>query len=570
MVGDISKDQRGANRTQIRLSLAKKLMIAFLSLCIVSFSVIGLLAVFAMGTIGEISEEHSVELGKIAAKDSTIALERLGEAAIKEKALDIAEEVRIYLSAHLDLTGETMGNDPELVRIGVQPVGQTGYTCVYERGTAIMRLHPNPDLVNYDMRNLQEELPTWWTIYAPSLTGAVSGGYYDWSDADGNIRPKFMYMVPVNGTSLMVAATTYIDEFSSPAKLTAQAISAATNATTESINREITRTMMLFVLIFLIVLGAVACIVLIIARMITGPIRTLTQGTEIIGGGNLDFRVEVRSGDELEVLAGAINQMASDLKEYTEELIYTSAEKERIAKELEIARGIQQSFLPEFPPQIEGFDLAALNLPAREVGGDFYDFIPLSGGRWGLVIADVSGKGVPAALFMGLSRTLVRANAVAISSVKETIHRANDLIAENDRSSMFVTLFYGVLDPMKKTLTYVSAGHNWPFMLKSGSVDTILLKAEGVALGVMPKIALEEQEISLDSGDIVVLYTDGVTEAINRHEVEFGVERLTALSLEVSHLPASEIITRIKDEVTRYSDDQPQFDDLTLMVLKVL
>ncbi|MCX6693031.1 MAG: PP2C family protein-serine/threonine phosphatase [Methanomicrobiales archaeon] len=527
MVGDISKDHRGANRTQIRQSLAKKLMIAFLSLFIVSFSVIGLLAVFAMGTIGEISEEHSVELGKIAAKDSTIALERLGEAAIKEKALDIAEEVRIYLSAHLDLTGETMGNDPELVRIGVQPVGQTGYTCVYERGTAIMRLHPNPDLVNYDMRNLQEELPTWWTIYAPSLTGAVSGGYYDWSDADGNIRPKFMYMVPVNGTSLMVAATTYIDEFSSPAKLTAQAISAATNATNESINREITRTMMLFVLIFLIVLGAVACIVLIIARMITGPIRTLTQGTEIIGGGNLDFRVEVRSGDELEVLAGAINQMASDLKEYTEELIYTSAEKERIAKELEIARGIQQSFLPEFPPQIEGFDLAALNLPAREVGGDFYDFI-------------------------------------------ETIHRANDLIAENDRSSMFVTLFYGVLDPMKKTLTYVSAGHNWPFMLKSGSVDTILLKAEGVALGVMPKIALEEQEISLDSGDIVVLYTDGVTEAINRHEVEFGVERLTALSLEVSHLPASEIITRIKDEVTRYSDDQPQFDDLTLMVLKVL
>jgi sigma-B regulation protein RsbU (phosphoserine phosphatase) len=244
-------------------------------------------------------------------------------------------------------------------------------------------------------------------------------------------------------------------------------------------------------------------------------------------------------------------------------------ELERRAYEMEIAGGIQQSFLPESPPQIEGVELAALNSPAREVGGDFYDFIPVSQDKWGLVIADVSGKGVPAALFMALSRTLVRANAVGNPTASQAIRRANDLIVEDDRANMFVTLFYTVLDPTSKTLTYVNAGHNPPLMLRREGRDIVLLEAKGIALGVMPNIELEEREISLRKGDLVVLYTDGVTEAMNSGEEQFGQRRLVQLVEEGRNLPAQELITRIQQGVAAFSTGQPQSDDITIMVLRV-
>jgi HAMP domain-containing protein len=551
-------------------SLATKLMIAFLALSLVSFLCIGYLSIYTMGRIGATAERDSRMLGELAVNDSVTALRQLGESAIKEKALDVAEEVRIFLEAHPDLSGEALGEDPDLIKIAIQPVGKTGYTCVYEKGTALMRLHPNPQYVNFDMRNLKEKLPSWWKIYEPSLSGSVSGGYYDWLEADGSIRQKFMYMVPVQGTPYMAAATTYIDEFTAPARQTEQSIAAATRSTSDAIQGEIQRTTSLFALIFLAILIVVACMVLLIARRITGPIRTLTEGAEEIGGGNLDHRVSIHSGDEIEQLANAINRMAADLKDYMNKIVYATAEKERIEKELDIARGIQESFLPDQPPEIDGMDISALSLPAREVGGDFYDYIPLPDGKWGLVIADVSGKGVPAAMFMGISRTLVRANAATNSSVSGTICRANEIITDSDHSSMFVTLFYGVLDTKEKTLTYVSAGHNYPLMLKDGSIDTILLKADGIALGVEQNITLEERMIQLDRGDLLVLYTDGVTEAIDRQEKEFGEERLIALAQQYSNLPAAEIITHIRDEVIRFSDGQPQFDDITLLILKVL
>jgi HAMP domain-containing protein len=561
---------RGANGSRIRLRVATKLLIAFLILSVASVGTIGFFAISSMGDLRDIATRNSVSLGEKASADSSAALAALGEAAIKEKALDVSEQVKIYLEAHPGIPGESLGGIPDLTRIAVQPVGDTGYTCVYEKGTALMRLHPNPELVNYDMRNLQGTLPSWWRIFEPSLSGAISGGYYDWKDPDGKIREKFMYMVPVEGTQYMVAATTYIDEFQKPVEVTRLTIAAETQKTADTIDKQIGHAITLFLGIFIALLIGIAGLVVVLSRMITDPIRELSRGAEEIGSGNLDHRVRVHSGDEFELLADAFNRMAEDLKGYMHEILLTHAEKERIEKELEIARGIQQSFLPESAPLIEGIDIAGLNLPAREVGGDFYDYIPVGGGRWGIVIADVSGKGVPAALFMGLSRTLVRANAMAQASVSETLIRANDLITENERSSMFVTVFYGVLDPVLRTLTYVSAGHNAPFMIRTGRVDTIVLKAEGVALGVMPEIMLEEREIKLDAGDIVVLYTDGVTEAINREEEEFGVARLTAIAEQNRDRSAAEIIGEIKAGVIQYSEGQPQFDDITLIVVKVL
>jgi len=244
-------------------------------------------------------------------------------------------------------------------------------------------------------------------------------------------------------------------------------------------------------------------------------------------------------------------------------------ELERTEYEMETARGIQQIFLPESTPQIEGFELAALNLPARQVGGDFYDFIPVSEGKWGIIIADVSGKGVPAALFMALSRTLVRANVADNPTASQAMQKANHLISQEAKMGMFVTLFYAVLDPEKRRLQYVNAGHNPPFVVKKSSGDVILLRASGIAMGVIDDVSLEEKEIELDSNDIVVFYTDGITEAINRAGEQFGEKRLIETINRNANLPVKDLIDRVKDEVFTFAQDQPQFDDFTLVILKV-
>jgi sigma-B regulation protein RsbU (phosphoserine phosphatase) len=419
------------------------------------------------------------------------------------------------------------------------------------------------------MHNLSEKLPSFWMVFQPSLRGSIFSGYYDWEDADGTIRQKFMYMVPVEGTIYMVAATTYIDEFSQPATVTKDRIAAETSQTTEHIDSQIADTRNVFIVLFLATLIVVTGLVCWLSRMMTNPIKKLMMGSEVIGEGNLDYKVEVNTGDELENLANSFNKMASDLKSYTEELRLTTAEKERMAKELEIAKGIQQQFLPESAPQVEGVEMAAVNLPALEVGGDFYDFIPVGKDKWGLVIADVSGKGVPAALFMAISRTLVRAYAVGKPTVSEAILKANNVIADDARSSMFVTLFYGVLDIREKTLTYVSAGHNPPLMLPGRGGETIMLKTKGIAMGIMPDIKLEEKEIHLEKGDVVTLYTDGVTEAINEKNEQFGTGRLATVVDSNRNLSAPEIVKRVEEEVTEFSQGQPQFDDITLLILKV-
>nr|CBH37889.1 conserved hypothetical membrane protein, SpoIIE and 5TMR of 5TMR-LYT family [uncultured archaeon] len=255
-------------------------------------------------------------------------------------------------------------------------------------------------------------------------------------------------------------------------------------------------------------------------------------------------------------------------RETAEERDKYSAELERKRYELKMAHDIQQSFLPDAIPDLPGFELAAQNIPAKEVGGDFYDFIPISEGKIGLTIADVSGKGVPAALFMALARTIVRAKATRSSSVREVIRDANSLITADAKSGMFVTLFYAVLDVSERTLTYVSAGHNPPMIFKAKTGTLMRLDAKGIALGAIEDIELEERKIILDGGDIVVFYTDGVTEAINKKEVQFGEERLIT-TIKMNHeLSANDMIEKIKGEVLAFCGDEPQFDDITLMALK--
>ncbi len=195
-----------------------------------------------------------------------------------------------------------------------------------------------------------------------------------------------------------------------------------------------------------------------------------------------------------------------------------SAQLERRKKELEIAQQIQESFLPHTIPVIKNYDLAASSIPAQEVGGDFYDFIPITSKQTGLTIGDVSGKGIPAALFMAFSRTLLRAKACRNPGVGRMIESVNNFINEEPHSNMFVTLFYSVLDNARNTLTFVNAGHNPPLLLRKKTGDIVRLSTGGVVLGAMKGLKMNEKTIDLQTGDLLVLYTDGITEAINQQE----------------------------------------------------
>jgi len=244
-------------------------------------------------------------------------------------------------------------------------------------------------------------------------------------------------------------------------------------------------------------------------------------------------------------------------------------ELEKKNAELAVARRIQESFLPARVPSIEGFDLAAQSIPAREVGGDFYDVI-LRDGRapFGLIIADVSGKGIPAALFMALSRTVTRANAKWHRDASLAVGNANRMISDDAPFGMFVTLCYVLIDPESRVLSCVNAGHNPPLLVRAGGSCTEIAPA-GPALGILPDAEFSEERITLSPGDLLVLYTDGITESINARGEEYGRERLVDLALRNRGRCAREVLDLIKADVADHAAGMPQFDDITLVVLKV-
>jgi sigma-B regulation protein RsbU (phosphoserine phosphatase) len=258
----------------------------------------------------------------------------------------------------------------------------------------------------------------------------------------------------------------------------------------------------------------------------------------------------------------------------------TKHEKEKLESEiarknaeLQIAAEIQKNFLPETIPKTEGFDIAAKSIPAKEVGGDFFDVIPLeviplSSSRTGIMIADVSGKGVPAALFMALSRIVVRVTAMWFKKPSEVISFANPIIANNSKTGMFVTLFYGNIDKETRTLTYVNAGHNPPLVLRKETGEIEELSLTGVAVGALDDAEYTQEEIPLNFGDVMVLYTDGITEAVNDMEEMYDLPRLIEIIRTHRDSTSQEIVDEIIRSVFAFSGAQPQFDDITLMVVK--
>ena len=248
-----------------------------------------------------------------------------------------------------------------------------------------------------------------------------------------------------------------------------------------------------------------------------------------------------------------------------ERLAQVEHERERIEQELRVARSIQQASLPKEVPTLEGWQISPYYQPAREVGGDFYDFFELGERRLGVVVGDATGKGVPAALVMASARSMLRAVAQASESPGVVLGRVNDALVTDIPSNMFVTCFYAILDPMSGTLSYANAGHDLPY-LRHGS-DAQELRARGMPLGLMSGMDYEEGEVSLAEGECVLFHSDGLVEAHNPKGEMFGFPRLRALVAE--HGEERSLGDFLLEELYSFvGESWEQEDDITLLTLK--
>jgi len=385
-----------------------------------------------------------------------------------------------------------------------------------------------------------------------------------------NGTDTYVAYAPVSSMNWSLAISLPVSQITQPVEKFTGKIEDATQDTGMHITAQTDRLSTVFGILFFAILLFVLMVSVLLSHVITQPVATLKEGAMAFGDGDLDFRVTIRSGDEFEDLARSFNSMAETLKENIANLKKTTAEKERYVKEMEIARSIQTSFLPGKMPEIPGFDLSAVMIPAMEVGGDFYDVIPLRDGGWAFVIADVSGKGVSAALFMAMSRTLIRAGLEGATESTRGLYTANRLIARDAPSGMFVTVFSAVLDPGKLTFTCTNAGHNPPLVIRGDSGEAVFLTEHGIAMGVLPDMDITPEHMQLKPGDLFILYTDGVTEAFDPGYNAFGEERLVHVAKECRSLPSGIVRDRIIAAIREYTGSAPQSDDITLVVIRVL
>lgn len=450
--------------------------------------------------------------------------------------------------------------------------GAFGYIFVVDESGKVIIAPANEKLGTEDLRqmNLLEHENAGLRAAAGEMVAGGNG--ISAFEAEG--REYYIAYEPMTTVSWSVGVITETDTLMGPALQAQEAILGATDVAVAQINRHILTTIVVFVvLVALCLLGAIYYSRR-VARQLTRPVQALVENTREVGGGSLVTHPVIETGDEIEVLSRSFNTMVDQLRAHTENLTRVTAEKERIATELNIARQIQGSMLPcIFPPypDREEFDLYARMVPAEEVGGDFYDFFLIDEDHLALVIADVSDKGVPAALFMVITKTLLKNHLLAGFSPGQALAETSSQLCENNEAGMFVTAFVAVWEVSTGRLTYANAGHNPPLVAKDGKGYLPLAVSPGFVLAGLPDICFEEGQMSLLSGDSLFLYTDGVTEAANPRGELYSEGRLLAF-LNGPRGPSkglADILDKLNGELIAFAEGANQADDITMLLLEI-
>lgn len=323
--------------------------------------------------------------------------------------------------------------------------------------------------------------------------------------------------------------------------------------------------------IFVIMAGISTILGFWVGRRMARSIVELTAGAKRIAGGDLDIKVRVDSHDEVEDLADAFNKMTKELKIYIKNLEEATAAKERIESELRIATEIQASMLPRiFPafPDRKEFDIFATMEPAKEVAGDFYDFFLVGENKLCFLVADVTGKGVPASLFMVISKTLLKTEALRGIPPNEVLSRVNDLLYPDNDANLFVTVFCVILDIETGVVEFANGGHNPPLICRDAGDFEFMEIPKNFVVGPMPDMQYDIRRLTLKPNDTLFMYTDGVTEAMNPESRQFSEKRLQECLLSLKEKGVEDIIHGVRESVEDFSEGAEQSDDITMLALK--
>ncbi|MCL2108440.1 MAG: SpoIIE family protein phosphatase [Oscillospiraceae bacterium] len=502
-------------------------------------------------------------------------------------ALESTADKPVWLEAHVDAfgfilttcaksytgpTGEVIGVAAADIHLSTivenilsMRIGETGYAfLIDERGHYLA--HPyydelDPDALGSAGGDYKEVLE--------KMTAGQSGISF----AEINGVEHYIAYAPLPTTGWSLGITVEHDEIIAGALSMKADIDNQALEVKEQIRATLNSVMFRFIALTGVIIIAVLILSILISGSVTKPMIKLTEGVIEVGKGNLENKIDINTRDEIGVLATCFNKMTDDLVEYIANLQSVTAEKERISAELDVATKIQASMLPcIFPPfpNCNEFEIFASMLPAKEVGGDFYDFFLVDEKTLALVMADVSGKGVPAALFMVIAKTLIKNNAQSGKTPREVFETVNNILCENNDEYMFVTAFMGYIDLQSGSFTYVNAGHNPPLLRKAGGEFEFLKTDTCFILAGMEDTRYTEIETRLDIDDLLYLYTDGVTEAMNHEKKLFGEQRLIETANKCGGATVKELLVKLKAEIDAFADGAEQADDITMLAVKIL
>ncbi|MDE7323219.1 MAG: SpoIIE family protein phosphatase [Lachnospiraceae bacterium] len=450
-----------------------------------------------------------------------------------------------------------------LGEISTAKIGQSGYAFVMDKDRQLIA---HPDYFENDFqKDIDAHIQTGGQLEKAQKLGGKSSGIVNLT-LDGIDSYVAFSILEETGWCLCISIDR--DEVIKPALDTKETIDQITGDAQEFTQDFLSEVMKKFVIFFVSAGIMVMVLSFAVARSITRPIQKLSRSVEQIGKGEFDTKVEVESADEIGNLAAAFNDMLDDLHTYINQITLITAEKERIGAELSVATQIQADMLPNiFPafPEREEIDIYATMTPAKEVGGDFYDFFMVDDTHLAMVMADVSGKGVPAALFMVIGKTLIKDHTKPETALGDVFTAVNRLLCESNEEGLFITAFEGVLDLETGHMVYVNAGHEPPFITDRNGIYQLYQVNPGFVLAGMDGVQYTQGELDLMPGDRIFLYTDGVTEAANTRQELYGMKRLAEVLNKDSGLPPVQLLNAVKSDVDFFVGEAEQFDDITML-----
>lgn len=447
-------------------------------------------------------------------------------------------------------------------------IGKNGYNFIIDKNGNIV-MHPEYASIFQDESSFES-----FNLSESGLVNEILNKKSDVISAKIDDKNYYISFSPMEINDWTWVSTLPEEELMEPIYKIENLIDASLEKSEKSLEKDFNFVIIVFLIVFLVSFVIICFVCTKLSKNISLPITRLCEATKSIGRGNFDLSVDKNSDDEIGKLAKSFNLMARNLKRYMKNLKKTTAEKEKVHSELMIANKIQKSMLPcIFPafPERKDFDIYAVMDPAREVGGDFYDFFLIDDSKLALVIADVSDKGVSAALFMVVAKILIKNQLQNGDSPAEVLKIVNNRLCENNEVGMFVTCFLGIFDIKSGEFIYANAGHNPPFLYRKSEENCIVITSpHGLVLGGTPNITYLQSKTYLYPGDFLFLYTDGVTEAANKRGRLFSQQKLEEIvnSCGKKNVAIQDLIFDIKSEINKFVGNAAVSDDITMLALK--